>query len=643
MSSIFRRFNVKDATKYTQIIGIDIGHGEFSAAVCDLEGPNRGKPLDLWLNNNQLKKLFTALHISESGVVTLGEAGMRYSSGEKYIYFKARPSLLGERYDDGSNTGRRVTKKELLEIFVRSVMQALKANNQLQDNAILFVGCPSSQEWLANDQDIKYAQIISNALMDAYPVVVIPESRASLIKAHHESNSGKRGKPVDIRQGVVVFDFGSSTADWTYFDGVQMIENSHPLGASFIERRMLEASLDSSHTLFDILDLRAALCALRSLKEAYYDNPMAPWDFTLRYKDGVKKLIDIDKTFMDRITNQESYSYSSLGKDYKGPWNVLCYGVFQDAKNKIGNRPCATVILTGGASRMELIRENCRAVFQVDPYVDMEPSFCVSRGLALAGCTDLSAELAYARCIDQIRDMFLVTGSTAGTFRLEKELGEAIGDAIYPKLADDLILAELRAWSNYDPGSSGSQIPKVYETLGGVIDQINHKCSEFLLRDDYRTLIRKAIQSWITGHNKGIVDIVNINFAKLYGAGIPEDYLFRLSDAFTANVASMVDFKLSFQSQGVINQCLGLFGGGQVLTGYAHPLSDRQAKFNRLSSKDRRDNLLSTTRLMVVNSIVGSDKFNYYNLVQMMIYGQLEGQVKAACDRVSLWFERKNA
>lgn len=643
MGSFFRRFDVKNATKYKQIIGIDIGHGEFSAAVCDMEGPNRGKALDLWLNNNQLKKLFTALHISEGGAVTLGEAGMRYSSGEKYIYFKARPALLGERYDDGTGTGRRITKKELVEIFVRSVMQALKTHNPLQDSVILFVGCPSSPEWLNNDQDVKYAQIIRNALSDAYPVVVIPESRASLIKAYHESNTRKNSKPVEIKDGVVVFDFGSSTADWTYFDGKKTIDFSQPLGASFIEQRMLQASIDPLHKPEDVVDIRATLCALRSLKEAHFDCPMGVQYAGFRYKDGVTQPLVIDKPFMDRITNQETYSYSSLGKDYKGSWNVLCYGVFLEAKEQIGSRPCATVILTGGASRMELVSKNCRDVFHIEPLIDIEPSFCVSRGLALAGYTDLTAELAYANCIEQIHAMLLEPGASPYTYKLEKELAEGLCNAIYPKLAEELILDELHTWSMCDPSDSNCQIDRAYRTLDGVIEQINTKSSAYLARDDYRALIRKAIETWIGRHNKDIVGIVNKNFSTLYGSGIPDDYLFRLSEAFTANVAAMVDFKLAFQSRGVINQCLGLFSGGYVMTDFAHSLSDRQTKYSRLRSQDRRSMLLNVTKEMVLGGIRNRDKFNYYNLAQMMLYGQLEGQVKTACERVSLWYERKYA
>jgi hypothetical protein len=228
----------------------------------------------------------------------------------------------------------------------------------------------------------------------------MPESRASIIKVFNDRKGLSKKFETGIFSMAIVFDFGSSTLDWTCIDLQKgnMIEDGERLGAAYIENKMLEYILEETKSGIDDLSspLSYTLLDLRNLKEQYYTNPNGRHVASI-FKDETT-IVSVNQSMMQKITHEMVITYSKRGliDNITGTWAKLCKNFIRKTSEYQDCPYKGIVILTGGASRMEFTTDICKEIYPeqeniIEYIIDYEPSTCVSRGLAYAGRTDIEA------------------------------------------------------------------------------------------------------------------------------------------------------------------------------------------------------------------------------------------------------------
>lgn len=394
----------KDVHKY--IIGIDFGHGETSADICNIQWDDNflllEDPMPIEIFNGQ--KATKSVLLVENGTDINNELTSTYYVGQQaiekylnkhrqkgadrlnqsrfYCYFKQIPSLMEE---NGT--------VEVMKQFMRGIyLQIRKQRSELTDNNhIVYIACPSNDRKWTNEELKKYATIALDAglplaKIDDNSIGIIRESRAAFIKARCNPNS-----KYAIKEGILLIDFGSSTVDLTYYSSryVQKPEDGgDDCGAYHVEDEIY------NHLIQDV-DLARQCCedskstssamklGIRESKEKFYTFNAEELEIALSATklSGGKVSGGIEKYYSDDDINKMLSSYKKSIKK--------CFVDYRD--NHLNDHPIKLVFLTGGASRMDFIKDIVCEVFnyQGDFYRETDPSLTISNGIALAGRADL--------------------------------------------------------------------------------------------------------------------------------------------------------------------------------------------------------------------------------------------------------------
>lgn len=263
------------AEYYDLIIGVDLGHCETTADTLKGAGAYGAKTISLDLDENKNRECPTVILYAPDRVFIGRAAGGKPGS---IAYFKAQPGLW-----DKSVSGH--AKKQMMSDFLGELMGQMRRYNpdlfQSADKIMLLVGCPTSKSWLQPpERQQAYERLIQRATK-ATCVRVVPESRAALFTAFQmltlaENTQAVTTKKIQTLNGAVVFDFGSSTADFTYMQlGKYLIERSWMLGASEIEKGMLRQILaENGLSMADVhpQEIGALTYRMREQKEKYYSD-----------------------------------------------------------------------------------------------------------------------------------------------------------------------------------------------------------------------------------------------------------------------------------------------------------------------------------------------------------------------------------
>lgn len=399
----------EDVKNVNYLLGLDFGHGETTLAYWKFNGQglDGNTPIDLKFdtNNGEPKKLFTALYINKNGELKLQPSNVPVPERPFYLGFKRKPELLmtGERYPGDD----KVTCKQLVQTFIRMALQGAvnaesnNANVDLSGNGILAVGCPSSNEWLAYASE--YAQMIAEGIQNSgllLKVVIIPESRASILKVYHQNISDKYNgtqlKEV-IQRGAVVFDFGSSTLDVTSVNFMTntMWDDSIPLGASLIEKIMMENTMeDCGYNEDDLVNVSQSELSMRQAKESYFPDHNDCRAFLIVKGDKDIRVV-VNDDFISSCVETKHTGYNSNSGIVEGTWKELAAKFINDSRTTWLQKTASKdyeglVMVTGGASNMQFVKDLIIQYFpQATNISDNNPSYCVSRGLIYALNTDL--------------------------------------------------------------------------------------------------------------------------------------------------------------------------------------------------------------------------------------------------------------
>lgn len=502
----FYRFGIKeeDASSFDYILGFDMGHGEISVSYWKMN--INSSPDDLQVNGNSQKKDFTLLFQESDGTYKTGEATIGGENGQLFSYFKVKPSRMNELY-----AGTQKTKKELMQQMLVEILKQVKEKNTNEGlftgKGLLVVGCPSSPDWLANDADLKYAEIFQDVVGQTghdLKVIIMPESRASLVKIYKESTGNKEFIKF-LHNGVIVYDFGSSTLDATSIDFDNNIQNdeSIPLGAHLIEELMFKSfcSLNDC-TSDDFASPEAAVLYARRSKEAYYTSISGRCQpLVLELKNGEYPIFPITKEIMHQITHVEKVGYSTDTIPFvEGTWAGLCRKFLESTKEhwleKVGKEEFnGLILLTGGASRMGFIKEMAEEVFpKAKVHCDGDPSFCVSRGLAYAANADLQALNLIKTAKERINNSIKGTLPQLREY-IASELDKEVYAYVDEKIKDWVVNGDTITLSNM-LGDATSHIYDKKERAARIESGIQKAMSKYLNQEEdngLRNVIIKTI------------------------------------------------------------------------------------------------------------------------------------------------------
>ena len=370
----------KESHRY--VVGIDLGHGETSAAYAEIGwGEDMGtlEPVkDIDLPQDKTFVITSAISIEANGDLHVGADAFEYQEAELHVCFKQRPTSINGKAEQ-------LMIKFMSEVYklIRERVGAILTDG----NHLVYIATPSG--WDKETQDL-YGQMAREAGM---PIAGVTwESRAAFIKAQSSADSGL---PQYVDKGAIVFDMGSSTLDFTYISTDVLKDNNKPIdygydcGASKVERLMYEKLKEDSDVVEEFEQkypkgTDRLLFEMRKGKEEYYRKA----EHKLRKTVDFYQLVSDEDLDVVRCVYKEGELDDYLKQ--KGYVELISKAMKDYKENHIKGMPIHAAFFTGGASRMDFLQDLVKDLWQVD-YVfrDQNPSLTISQGVAEAARSDV--------------------------------------------------------------------------------------------------------------------------------------------------------------------------------------------------------------------------------------------------------------
>lgn len=425
---------IPDKSKHKYVVGIDFGHGETSAAVCELEwdkeaGQRLADVADIDIDSAARKKVIPSAICRANDDLYIGEEAFEHTTDNEgiRICFKQRPtSLNGE-------------PEILMTDFMKAVYNKVRSNdNRLKDdNHIVYIARPSG--WTKEEDKEIYRQM---ALKAGIPLAgLTSESRAAIFYAKNP----KVNFANEINKGAIVFDLGSSTLDFTYLsDNDSPIDFGYDLGASKIDRAIYSSLILKNPEIQEFITnypeyQDALLFKARQFKEKAYSRkeesktiecyPLA--HIISENDESYDEFADINIDI--RIKNlQELNDLIESSASYQAN---LRNALTDFKENHIKGKKVNGVFLTGGASRMNFIRPLIADVMNLPiekVKIDGDnPSLTISRGIALLGATDAIT----SHLVDELKKQIPnILNDTKLVNDLIEKLSENLADAAWDQV-----------------------------------------------------------------------------------------------------------------------------------------------------------------------------------------------------------------
>ena len=455
--------------------GFDLGDAE--SAITRLDKSNDPVPQVLTIVDT--KSFITAYALLRDGKLLIGE-GACYNPDamKRKERFKSRFLVDPEASKD-------------VRSFASGVLGELYLNGDLikGDDCCFYVGCPAGWDKIAREE---YRSIFEKT---GYPPTkIISESRAALVSAC-QSKHLQVGYDI-LNKPVLVIDIGSSTTDFAYIMGGKEVELKTGgevfLGGGVMDEILLEESIKRSanekkiRKIFEESEPWQSYCdfAARRLKEKYFSDEDYWKDQECTQSISIHQgliptrlVLKIDQEIADLLLNQK---VERLGdKSFK---EVFIESLIQ-AKEAITDRQPELIFLTGGVSKMPVIRNWCREVFPDSVVItSAEPEFSVASGLAWCGKVD--DELASFK--EEISR--LVDSSTVEQI-VEKHLSELYHDAVETMVEPILEHVALPISERWRSGE--------IEKLADIDPIMQKEIDAWLHTDEARGLLMKPVAKWL--------------------------------------------------------------------------------------------------------------------------------------------------
>ncbi|MFH0997100.1 MAG: hypothetical protein V1844_16630 [Pseudomonadota bacterium] len=416
------------------IVGFDFGHGETALArVSSLANDSEPEMLEIFAGKSQV----TALAFKPESGDLVGDQALK-TTGITELHIGLKPM----RRNLSSPVHQRIVRR-----FVKKYLDILEESGQIdgRDRTLFVVGSPSG--W-SNAERATYADILKQAGMRR--VSVEKESRAAFL--HLKESRTSEVDAERLMQNVLIIDIGSSTTDFTAITRMEArpIEDfGLSLGAGLIEEMIFERTLlrmekerpEELRRLEDVFDKfphfkRLSLIACREGKEKYFSLPELylsedqPVDCSLKFRT-VKPPIEfepcIHRDEMEKILTLPMNALNGRS------WQDAFRAALEHARSKMDSAQPDLVVLTGGASRMNMVLKLCSQVFSSAEKIvrGLEPEFTIARGLARIGRTDILSN-SLKKAIETI-------GGSSDIIALVENNIPALIDSMAEPLADELI------------------------------------------------------------------------------------------------------------------------------------------------------------------------------------------------------------
>ena len=382
---------IPDKSKHQYVVGIDFGHGETSAAICELEwekeaGQREGNVLDMDMDRKARKKVIPSAICRVKGRIFIGDEAFEHMTDNEGIRvcFKQKPQSI-----DGQAEG-------LMIDYMRAVYARIReSEDRLTDtNHIVYIARPSG--WQDEEAKELYRQM---ALQAGIPLSgLTSESRAAIFYAR----SPRVNFANEIAKGAIVFDLGSSTVDFTYLsDTEKPIDDGDNWGASVIDTIIYEEMILKSDEMKEFVSkypeyAGALKFRARKFKEEAYSRSA---ESKTTDSFDLDQIIQPDEKAYDeygdvhvklKIQNLQELNDLIEGKAHYITHLRDALLAFQ--QEKINGKTINGVFLTGGASRMNfihsMIAETLHLPEEKVKYDKDNPSLTISRGIALLGVAD---------------------------------------------------------------------------------------------------------------------------------------------------------------------------------------------------------------------------------------------------------------
>lgn len=525
------------------IVGIDFGHGETSAAIAELPINRNSVPSvkDLELRPG-VKVIPSAIAIAENGNAHIGESAFDVeqlsSNVKQYVCFKQKPQdLYGEN-------------EKVMIRFMKEVYKAIRENAAAEltdDNHQVYIASPSG--WDANTRD-RYLQMAKRAGLPCFGVT--KESRAALICARAEGGS-KVTK--NDENGIVVFDMGSSTLDFTYMRKMsRSIDHGYDVGASNVDKVIYKEKIQSTEAGRKFEQKYPDLSALLLFKAR-----LAKEDYFKNSEKKVKKTINFDDIIDDEYFEDEriKISYGSGELEISLAENGYIEAIEESLHDFIKNRlpsDCKinAVLMTGGASRMDFLKESitkCWSVKENKIFRDTDPSLTISRGIAEVGRMDFMLP-------DPI-DILNELRECKGNGKISEKFLAAFSQKLYDELVKKFSFA-LLAFKNQEKDCSLNDLMAHFSE--DVKMSMKNICSEMneTIQTEYGYLLQQIQQ--IIAVYKSQLDLYDDSSVERYSNSL---------DFNVEKLTELIDLKLVNDSllDNVINGAILTFIGAMLLTG----------------------------------------------------------------------------
>lgn len=514
------------------IIGIDFGHGETSADICNIQWDDNflaltpPEPIEIFNGVPAIKSVLLVEITQNQKKRYIGQQAInRYlrpsttSTPEKLSYhacFKKMPSEMNEE------------EREVMTDFMAEVYAQIRRQRaELKDNNhVVYLACPSNSEEWSESEIVDYAQIalaagLPLAQTPGHGVGIIRESRAAFIKARTNPSTKS-----SVKEGILLIDFGSSTVDLTYyssdFTSKPTDHGSDTCGASNVE------ALISSY-----------LCERNlKLKQATQNSDTAQTALSLTIRDAKEDFYTYDGEDMEcsvSLTRITAGSIIGSVEEYLTKENIddilidyysaikACFKEFRDTY--IADFPIKLIYMTGGASRMGFVQDIAREVFnyQGDFYRETNPSLTISNGIALAGRADMRT-VAMESALLQSES--LTSAAIAGS----------VIDAAASAIANAVISEVENVYSKFAESSYDESISSLESKVNSCINNINYKS---FLNDSYNDKLKDIANTKIMPQ---INDIIRDYFPEFTIPNIESQASFELSVSANriATLSSMI-------------------------------------------------------------------------------------------------------
>ena len=464
--------------QYTDYFGFDLGDGE--SAVAWLRPGTRTDPKIIEIRG--MKSPVTALGVHPERGVLIGEEAC-HAAGLTELSTRFKSKYLTETAWAGDCVRR----------FAAAVYQNLLSDGRIADpeTACFFVGCPSGWK---EPVRAEYEKLFREAGMRH--VQVISESRAAFMYARE---SGELRVSSDLLTlPTLIVDAGSSTTDFTFVADLEetSLEASDfgetALGGGLLDRMLLMRNVDRSP---DAEALRAifrrfpqyysrAELEARRVKEMYFTRSQR--GETQGAESSVKiyageNPITLDITAsgedMDRLLSLPIEELGSLS------FAVAYKKALERARELTASRPPETILLTGGASRMGFIEEDCRKIFPGAQVLrGLEPEYAIARGLCQALRIDQKTR-GFSQAVDE-----LIHSDDMENLVMDMlpALYEEISGPIVDKLIDDVAPKVFARWRE------GS-----LRTVDDIGVALTERVRQMTDGDELKECLRPAVAEWL--------------------------------------------------------------------------------------------------------------------------------------------------